>query len=166
MLPPVTAQPDLPRKVSQIRHDLDDLYELTSRVERSQGLIVGVLEQHDNRFEELQQTLNLHGGRLDRIEDSQRRMDGRLDGLDGRLDGLDNRLDGLDGRLDGLNGRLDGLDGRLDGLDGRLDSMQDSQQRLENDQQRQFEHLSGQIAQILAALAGPAAAGPAPESER
>ena len=75
MLSPVTVQPDIPYKVSQIRHDLDDLHELVSRVEKSQTRIEGVLEQHDNRFEELQQTLNLHGGRLDG-------MDGRLDSIE------------------------------------------------------------------------------------
>jgi hypothetical protein len=40
----VTAQPDIPRKVSQIRHDRDDLYERTSRVKKSQTFVVGVLE--------------------------------------------------------------------------------------------------------------------------
>ncbi|MGH3899444.1 MAG: hypothetical protein ACRDTA_14635 [Pseudonocardiaceae bacterium] len=80
-------------------------------VEESQTLVIGVLEQHDKRFDELQQTLDLHGGRLDRIEDNQ--------------------------------------------------------QRLEDNQHRQFEHLSGQIVEILGVLRGPAAVDPpAPESER
>ncbi len=70
----MTALPDIPRKVSQIRHDLDDLYELMSQVDRSQTRISGVLHRHNNRFEELQQTLDLHGGRLDRIEDNHRRQ--------------------------------------------------------------------------------------------
>jgi hypothetical protein len=120
MLPRVTVQPDIPHKVSQIRHDLDDLYELMSRVEESQTLVVGVLEQHDNRFDELQQALDLHGGRL--------------------------------GRIEGQMGRLDGMDGWLD--------------RIEDNQRRQFEHLSTQMAEILGALRGPAAADTAPESER
>lgn len=70
----VTVQPELPRKASQIRHDLDDLYELMSQVDQSQTRTAGVLQRHNNRFEELQQTLDLHGGRLDRIEDNQRRQ--------------------------------------------------------------------------------------------
>jgi hypothetical protein len=77
----VTVQPDIPHKVSQIRHDLDDLYELVSRVQKSQTLVLGILEQHDSRFDahdkrfnELQQTLDLHGGRLDQIEDNQRQQ--------------------------------------------------------------------------------------------
>ncbi|MGB6165848.1 MAG: hypothetical protein WCF33_24555 [Pseudonocardiaceae bacterium] len=70
----MSAQPDLPHKVRQIRHDLDDLYELVSQVEQSQTRAAGILLRHGNRLEELQQTLDLHSGRLDRIEDSQRRM--------------------------------------------------------------------------------------------
>ncbi|HEY6423665.1 MAG TPA: hypothetical protein VIY28_10555 [Pseudonocardiaceae bacterium] len=169
----MTVQPDFPHKVSQIRHDLDDLYELMSQVDSSQTRISGVLHRHNNRFEELQQTLDLHGGRLDRIEDNQRRMqdsqqrlednqdrmDGRLGGMDGRLDGMDGRLGGMDGRLGGMDSRLDRMDGRLDQVDGRLD-------RIEDNQHLQFEHLSGQIAEILSVLRGPAAAAPAPESER
>ena len=65
---------ELPHKVGQIRHDLDDLYELVSEVEKSQTRTAGVLHRHGNRLEELQQTLALHSGRLDRIEDNQRRM--------------------------------------------------------------------------------------------
>jgi small-conductance mechanosensitive channel len=70
----VSAQPDLPHKVRQIRHDLDDLYELMSQVDQSQTRAAGILLRHNNRLEELQQTLDLHSGRLDRIEDNQRRM--------------------------------------------------------------------------------------------
>lgn len=70
----MTAQPDPPHKVSQIRHDLDDLYELMSQVNQQQTRTSGVLHRHGNRLEELQQTLDLHSGRLDRIEDNQRRM--------------------------------------------------------------------------------------------
>ena len=95
-LRPVTVQPDIPRKVNQIRHDPDDLYELMSQVDASQTRMAGVLLRHNNRFEELQQTLDLHGGRLDRIEDNQRRMDGRLDAVDGRLGGVDGRLDRIE----------------------------------------------------------------------
>jgi septal ring factor EnvC (AmiA/AmiB activator) len=71
---PVSAQPDLPHKVRQTRHDLDDLYELMSQVDQSKTRAAGILLRHNNRLEELQQTLDLHSGRLDRIEDNQRRM--------------------------------------------------------------------------------------------
>ena len=45
-----------------------------SQVDASQTRMAGVLLRHNNRFEELQQTLDLHGGRLDRIEDNQRQQ--------------------------------------------------------------------------------------------
>jgi septal ring factor EnvC (AmiA/AmiB activator) len=70
----VSAQQDLPHRVNQIHHDLDDLYELMSQVDQSQTRIAGILLHHNNRLDELQQTLDLHGGRLDRIEDNQRQM--------------------------------------------------------------------------------------------
>ncbi|MGQ0774829.1 MAG: hypothetical protein ACT4NY_10495 [Pseudonocardiales bacterium] len=96
----MTMPEELPHKVSQIRHDLDDLYELMSQVEQSQIRVEGVLRRHHNRFEELQQTLELHSGRLDRIEDNQLRTNGRLDRIEdnqlrtnGRLDRIeDNQL--------------------------------------------------------------------------
>jgi septal ring factor EnvC (AmiA/AmiB activator) len=130
-LSPVTAQPDLPHKVSQIRHDLDDLYELMSRVEKGQTRIERVLDRHNDRFEQLQQTLDQHDGRLDGIEDNQHRTNGRLDRIE------DNQHQ--------TNGRLD---------------------RIEDNHRQQFAHLSAQMAEILGVLRGPAAADPAPESER
>lgn len=53
-LPQVSAQPDLSPKVRQIRHDLDDLYELMSQVDQSQTRAAGILLRHNNRLEELQ----------------------------------------------------------------------------------------------------------------
>lgn len=41
---------------------------------QSQTRAAGILLRHNNRLEDLQQTLDLHSGRLDRIEDNQRRM--------------------------------------------------------------------------------------------
>jgi septal ring factor EnvC (AmiA/AmiB activator) len=71
MLPRMTAEQDLPHKLGQMHRDLDDLYELISQ---GQARITGTLMRHHNRLEELQQTLDLHNGRLDRIEDNQRRQ--------------------------------------------------------------------------------------------
>ncbi|MGH3916589.1 MAG: hypothetical protein ACRDTC_24735 [Pseudonocardiaceae bacterium] len=134
----MTVQPDLPHKVSQIRHDLDDLYELMSQVERSQIRTAGILQRHSNRFEELQQTLDLHGGRLDRIEHSQRQMQ------DSQRQMQDSQRQMQDG----------------------LRQMQDSQRQMQDSQRQQFDHLSVQLTEILNALSGPAATDPAPESER
>jgi len=65
---------------------------------------------------DVQDAVNGHTVRLNKIDARLDKMDGRLNKMDGRLDGIDSRLDGIDGRLDGIDGRLDGIDGRLDGL--------------------------------------------------
>ncbi|HEY2764282.1 MAG TPA: hypothetical protein VGJ13_09765 [Pseudonocardiaceae bacterium] len=85
----MTTPEGLPHKVSQIRHDLDDLYELMSQVQQSQTRTESVLHHHGNRLAELQQSLDLHsgrfdrvGGRLDRIEDNQHQAGDRLDRIE------------------------------------------------------------------------------------
>ena len=60
------------------------------------------LDEHDKRFDALDQRLDEH--------------DKRLDGIDQRLDGIDRRLDGIDQRLDGIDRRLNGIDRHLDTL--------------------------------------------------
>ena len=65
------------------------------------------------RVEEVQQTLDLHSGRLGRLKEGQRAHTEALDGIHGRLDGVDGRLDGVDGRLDGIDGRLGRVEGQL-----------------------------------------------------
>ena len=58
---------------------------------------------------DVQDAVNGHTVRLNKIDARLDKMDGRLNKMDGRLDGIDSRLDGIDGRLDGIDGRLDGL---------------------------------------------------------
>ena len=134
----VTMPEELPHKVSQIRHDLDDLYELMSEVERNQTRTAGVLHRHGNRLEELQQTLDLHSGRLDRLEDNQRRMQ------DNQRQMQDNQIQMQDNQH----------------------QMQDNQHQMQDNQHRQFDHLSAQIAEILSVLRGPATGDPPPEPEQ
>ena len=116
----MTADPDVPRRMAQARHDIDELYELQAAANQSLVRLAGGQRRLTERVEEVQQTLDLHSGRLGRLEEGQRAHTEALDGIHGRLDGVDGRLDGIDGRLDGVDGRLDGVDGRLDGVDGRL----------------------------------------------
>ncbi|MGH3771438.1 MAG: hypothetical protein ACRDRW_08600 [Pseudonocardiaceae bacterium] len=101
----MTAQPDLPHKVRQIRHDLDDLYELVSQVDQGQTRAAGILLRHNNRFEELQQTLDVHSGRLDRIEDAQRRQFERLDRIE---DGQQRQFERLSAQMAEILGALRG----------------------------------------------------------
>ena len=106
-----------------MRHDVDDVYDLLSTTDKTLGTVWAVQRRHGNRLDEIQQTLDLHSGRLDRMEDNQRRQAEGLDRLEKRLDGVDGRLDGLDGRLEDLDGRLGRIEGTqqeiLDLLRGR-----------------------------------------------
>src|SRR5215469_15472005 len=52
---------------------------------------------------DVQDAVNGHTVRLNKIDARLDKMDGRLNKMDGRLDGIDGRLDGIDGRLDGLH---------------------------------------------------------------
>jgi predicted nucleic acid-binding Zn-ribbon protein len=77
----VTVDPDIPRRVAQVRHDIEDLYELQTAANDSLTKLNGRSLRLGNRVDEIQQTLDLQGGRLDRIEDNQRRQSQQLDGL-------------------------------------------------------------------------------------
>ena len=67
------ASPD-PRAVRQLRHDVDDVYELLDATTRSVDTIASTQHQHSSQLEEIQQALDLQNGRLDRIEDTQRQI--------------------------------------------------------------------------------------------
>jgi hypothetical protein len=85
------ATPD-PRFVQQLRHDVDDAYVLLGRIDQAVTTISGVQRRHTARFEEIQQALDLqgarldlHGERLERLEDGQRQTNERLDRLEGGM---------------------------------------------------------------------------------
>jgi hypothetical protein len=88
----VTVDPDIPRRVAQARHDIDDLYALQTTANNALTTLTGQQRRLANRIDEVQQTLDLHGGRLDRIEDNQRQQDGRLDRIEDHLAGLSGQL--------------------------------------------------------------------------
>ena len=67
------ASPD-PRAVRQLRHEVDDAYELLDATTRSVDTIASTQHQHSSQLEEIQQALDLQNGRLDRIEDTQRQI--------------------------------------------------------------------------------------------
>jgi chromosome segregation ATPase len=133
----VTTPEGLPHKVSQIRHDLDDLYELMSQVQQSQTRTESVLHHHGNRLAELQQSLDLHSGRFDRVG-------GRLDRIEDNQHQAGDRLDRIEDNQHQAGDRLD---------------------RIEDNQRQQFDHLSAQMTEILSVLHGPATAEPASDSE-
>jgi septal ring factor EnvC (AmiA/AmiB activator) len=92
----VTVDPDIPRRVAQVRHDIEDLYDLQTSANDSLTKLNGRQHRLENRVGEVQQTLDLQGGRLDRIEDNQRRQSRQLDGLADQLTLVLATLRGLD----------------------------------------------------------------------
>src|SRR5207237_1264436 len=103
----VMAAPDPDsREFRQMRHDVDDVYTLLDATKdkldetrTAVGTVWGVQRRHGNRLEEIQQSLDLQSGRLDRMEDTQRQQGERLGRVDTRLEGVDTRLEGVDTRL-------------------------------------------------------------------
>ncbi|MBA2323810.1 MAG: hypothetical protein M3Z25_04005 [Actinomycetota bacterium] len=91
----MTVDPDIPRRVAQVRHDVEDLYQLQASANATLSKIGGSQLRLTNRVDEVQQTLDLHGGRLDRIEDNQRRQSQQLDGFATQLTEILAALRGL-----------------------------------------------------------------------
>jgi hypothetical protein len=63
-----------PRVVRQLRHDVDDVYGLLDSTNRTVTSVAATQRRHSTRLEEIQQALDLQGGRLERIEDTQRQI--------------------------------------------------------------------------------------------
>ncbi|MGH3623077.1 MAG: hypothetical protein ACRDQ5_14995 [Sciscionella sp.] len=125
--------PDIPRRVSQLRHDVDDVYDLLDITNHTVTSIAGTQRRHGNRLEEIQQALDLTTGRLDRIEDTQRQQ---FDSLDARLDRIE----------DTQRQQFDDL------TTGRLGSIEDTQRR-------QFDALDARLGSIVTLLQGDKAEG-------
>jgi hypothetical protein len=97
----VAPQSPESREFRQMRHDVDDVFVLLTAVERAVdgtretlGTVWGVQRRHGNRLEEIQQSLDLQTGRLDRMEDNQRHQGEGLVRVEGRLDRMeDNQRD-------------------------------------------------------------------------
>jgi uncharacterized coiled-coil DUF342 family protein len=99
------ASPEIQRKVSQIRHDVDDVYDLLDGTHQLVTKVAGAQQRQGTRLEEIQQALDLTVGRLDRFE-------GRLTGFEGRLDRIEDtqrrQYAALDAKLDGIVALLSG----------------------------------------------------------
>ncbi len=67
------GSPD-PRVVRQLRHDVDDVYELLDSTSRTVTTVAATQRRHSTRLEEIQQSVDLQNGRLERIEDTQRQI--------------------------------------------------------------------------------------------
>ena len=97
----VAPQSPESREFRQMRHDVDDVFVRLTAVEKAVdgtretlGTVWGVQRRHGNRLEEIQQSLDLQTGRLDRMEDNQRHQGEGLVRVEGRLDRMeDNQRD-------------------------------------------------------------------------
>jgi len=78
----MTDPADLPRRLGQLRHDVDDVYELLDATNEKLVAVADIQQRHSNRLDEIQRTLDLQTGRMGRVE-------GRLDGVEGRLDRIE-----------------------------------------------------------------------------
>jgi septal ring factor EnvC (AmiA/AmiB activator) len=75
------ASPEFEHRVSQLRHDVDDVYELLDRTNKTVATISATQQRHGNRLEEIQSSLDLTVGRLDRLEQNQRDQGDKLDAI-------------------------------------------------------------------------------------
>ena len=107
------ASPERPdsREFRQMRHDVDDVYGLLERVDKSNTTISVTQRRHGNRLEEVQQSLDLQSGRLDRIEDTQRQQADRLGRVESNQQEQGEQLGRVEGRLDEILTLLRGRSG-------------------------------------------------------
>ena len=91
------ASPEIQRKIGQLRHDVDDVYELLDGTNELVTKIAGTQQRHGTRLEEIQQSLDLTVGRMDRIEDTQRRqyetLNAQYETLNAQYETLNTKLD-------------------------------------------------------------------------
>ncbi len=123
---PGMASPEIQRKIGQLRHDVDDVYEIVDGMNELVTKIAGTQQRHSTRLEEIQQALDLSVGRMDRIENTQRRQED-----------AQRRLEDAQRRLEDGQQRLE-----------------DGQQRLEDTQQQQYETLNAKLDSIVTLLHG------------
>jgi hypothetical protein len=100
------ASPEIQRKVGQLRHDVDDVYELVDGTNKLVTKIAGTQQRHGTRLEEIQQALDLTVGRLDLTVD-------RLDLTVGRMDRIEDtqrrQYEALNAQYETLNAKLDDI---------------------------------------------------------
>ena len=89
------ASPEMQHRVSQLRHDVDDVFELLDAADKkldatreTVSKIALTQRRHGNRLEEIQTALDLSVGRLDRLEEGQHRLEDGQRGLEEGQRGL------------------------------------------------------------------------------
>ncbi|WP_257294885.1 hypothetical protein [Endozoicomonas sp. YOMI1] len=115
-----------------MNHDKDSdalwnaIHQIETSVKNSQNDIKKLF-LHSVRHEIAIETLNK---KVDANQQENRerfnRIENRLDIVDDRLDQVDDRLDKIDNRLDKIDNRLDKIDNRLDKIDSRFDKVEET----------------------------------------
>ena len=82
------ASPEISRRVSQLRHDVDDVFELLDTTNQTVTTIATTQRRHGTRLEEIQQALDLTVGRLDRWEQAQHRIEDTQQEQNAKLDAI------------------------------------------------------------------------------
>src|SRR5215207_5054162 len=114
------ASPELNRRVKQLRHDVDDIYELLDRTHNSVAVIERTVADHTAQLHRLEQAQVRMGERLDRIERNQQAQERILQSQGELLERLGERLDRQDERLGRQDQRLSRQDELLERQDERL----------------------------------------------
>jgi len=123
---------DMEHRVNQLRHDVDDVYELLAvtnkTVEETNGKVVAIAttqRRHGNRLDEIQCSLDLTVGRLERLEQGHERLEQRQLTQDAKLDAIEQRQQTQDAKLDAILAAVGGrppVDGRRPGQEASVDS--------------------------------------------
>ncbi|HEY0948606.1 hypothetical protein [Nocardioides sp.] len=97
---------EIERKVRQLDHDVQSIYELLMGIQSTQT-------RHTNRLHELGEDVGALGARLDAL-------DTKVDAIDTKVDALDTKVDALDTKVGALDGKVGALDGKVDTLTGQM----------------------------------------------
>jgi chromosome segregation ATPase len=96
------ASPEIQRRVSQLRHDMDDVYTLLDATNQTVATVASTQRRHSFRLEEIQQSLDLTVGRLDRMEQAQHRLEQSMEATADRLDRLEQTQQEQSVKLDAI----------------------------------------------------------------
>jgi septal ring factor EnvC (AmiA/AmiB activator) len=91
--------PPTPRHYWQMRHDVDDVYDLVGRVERKVDAVAAVQSEQSGQLIGIQQTLREHDARFDAV-------DARFDRVEGQFTEVRGQLAEVRGQLAEVRGQL------------------------------------------------------------
>lgn len=125
---------DVDARLKHVAAEVQGLQQMPGIYGAEYGKIRTVLERHDTRFDQLDDTLKRHGEKLgehdrrfDRLEElisdqgqELRQHNKRFDRIDGVLDEHTRRFDQVDARFDQVDARFDQVDARFGQVDARF----------------------------------------------